>query len=70
MQQDRKVIHLQMGDQHEYFGSIEQLCSKYSKEQLGFSVFQLRNNLKNKGIMQSEKCIIRLGILQTKHKSI
>ena len=32
--QERKVVHLQMGDRHEYFGSIEQLYSKYSKEEL------------------------------------
>lgn len=64
----RKVVHLQMGEQHEYFGSIEQLFCKYTKDDLGFSIFQVRNNLKNKGCMTSEKCIIRLGILQTKIK--
>lgn len=64
--QERKVVHLQMGEQHEYFGSIEQLFAKYSKEELGFSVYQVRNNLKNKGIMQSTSCIIRVGVLQTK----
>lgn len=66
--QERKVVHLQIGDQHEYFGSIEQLFCKYKKEDLGFSVYQVRNNLKNLGIMVSEKCIIRLGVLQTKLK--
>jgi len=64
--QERKVVHLQMGEQHEYFGSIEQLFAKYTKEDLGFSVYQVRNNLKNKGIMQSPSCIIRVGVLQTK----
>ena len=34
--QERKVVHLQIGERHEYFGSIEQLFCKYSKEQLGF----------------------------------
>ena len=64
--QERKVVHLQIGEQHEYFGSIEQLFRKYTKEDLGFSIFQVRNNLKNKRKMISEKCVIRVGILQTK----
>lgn len=66
--QERKVVHLQIGDQHEYFGSIEQLFCKYTKEQLGFSIFQVRNNLKNLGIMASPTCTIRVGVLQTKLK--
>lgn len=66
--QERKVVHLQMGEQHEYFGSIEQLFSKYSKEDLGFSIYQVRNNLKKLGEMQSDFCIIRVGVLQTKLK--
>lgn len=69
LKQERKVIHLELNGNHEYFGSIEQLYCKYSKEDLGFSIFQIRNNLKNKGIMTSEKSIIRFGILQTKSKN-
>lgn len=68
LKQERKVVHLQIGDKHEYFGSIEKLCLTYSKEELGFSIYQLRNNLKKQGIMSSDKCIIRMGILQTKKK--
>ena len=66
--QERKVVHLQIGEQHEYFGSIEQMFCKYGKEDLGFSIYQVRNNLKNLGKMESEQCIIRLGVLQTKLK--
>ncbi len=55
--QERKVVHLQMGDQHEYFGSIEQLFCKYTKEQLGFSIYQVRNNLKKMGEMVSNRSI-------------
>lgn len=66
--QERKVVHLQMGDQHEYFGSIEQLFCKYTKEQLGFSIYQVRNNLKKMGEMVSNLSIIRVGVLQTKLK--
>lgn len=68
--QERKVVHLQMGNRHEYFGSIEQLFCRYSKEDLGFSIFQVRNNLKKMGIMESDRCIIRIGILQTKLKTV
>lgn len=66
--QERKVVHLQMGDLHEYFGSIEQLFCKYTKEQLGFSIYQVRNNLKKMGEMVSNRSIIRVGVLQTKLK--
>lgn len=66
--QERKVVHLQIGDKHEYFGSIEQMFCKYKKEDLGFSIFQVRNNLKKMGIMESTLCIIRIGVLQTKLK--
>ena len=68
--QERKVVHLQMANRHEYFGSIEQLFCRYSKEDLGFSIFQVRNNLKKMGIMESDRCIIRIGILQTKLKTV
>lgn len=67
--QERKVVHLQIEDRHEYFGSIEQLFCKYKKDELGFSIYQVRNNLKNLGIMTSDKCTIRLGVLQTKLKN-
>lgn len=67
--QERKVVHLQIDEQHEYFGSIEQLFNKYSKEQLGFSVYQVRNNLKKLGVMSSHTCTIRMGFLQTKLKN-
>ena len=66
--QERKVVHLQMGEHHEYFGSIEQLFCKYDKTVLGFSIYQVRNNLKRLGIMSSSNCTIRVGVLQTKKK--
>lgn len=68
--QERKVIHLQIGDLHEYFGSIQQLFCKYTKEDLGISIFQVRNNLKNKKCIITDKCILRIGILQTKPKHL
>jgi len=68
VKQERKVIHLEIQGKHEYFGSIEQLFCKYSKDELGFSIYQVRNNLKNKGMLISGKSILRFGILQTKSK--
>lgn len=68
--QERKVIHLQIGEIHEYFGSIQQLFCKYTKEDLGISIFQVRNNLKNKKCIITDKCTLRLGILQTKPKHL
>ena len=67
--QERKVVHLQIGEHHEYFGSIEQLLCKYTKEELGFSIYQVRNNLRKLGVMESQTCIIRVGVLQTKEKN-
>lgn len=67
--QERKVVHLQIGDRHEYFGSIEQLFCKYTKQELGFSIYQVRNNLRKLGIMTSTVCVIRVGVLQTKVKN-
>ena len=64
--QERKVVHLEIDGRHEYFGSIEKLFSKYTKEDIGFSIFQVRNNLRRLQTMTSSKCIIRVGILQTK----
>lgn len=66
--QERKVVHLEIYGKHEYFGSIEQLFSKYSKNDLGFSIYQVRNNLRRLGEMSSSCCTIRVGILQTKLK--
>ena len=70
IKQERKVIHLQIGENHEYFGSIQQLFCKYTKDDLGISIFQVRNNLKNKKCIITEKCTLRFGILQTKPRHL
>ena len=67
--QERKVVHLQIGDDHSYYGSIAQLFEDYSEEQLGISYFKTKNNLKAKGVITTDKCIIRQGFLRTKLKS-
>ena len=66
--QERKVIHLELEGGHYYFGSIEALFENFDEEVLGFSIYQVRNNLKKKGIMKNINCILRQGILATKQK--
>ena len=68
--QERKVVHLQLGDEHYYYGSIAQLFEDYSEDDLGISYFKTKNNLKAKGVIITEKCIIRQGVLRTKGKSV
>ncbi len=67
--QERKVVHLQLGDEHVYYGSIAQLFEDYTEEELGISYFKTKNNLKAKGMIVTDKCTIRMGFLKTKEKS-
>lgn len=64
--QERKVIHLQLGDNHYYYGSIASLFDEYDDEVLGFSHYKVKNNLGRLGVMQNDKCIIRQGVLRAK----
>lgn len=66
MKQERKVIHLELGGKHYYYGSIASLFDEFSDEILGFSHFKVKNNLGKLGVMQNDKCIIRQGILRAK----
>ena len=66
--QGKKVVHLQIGDDHSYYGSIAQLFEDYTAEQLGISYFKTKNNLKAKGVITTDRCIIRQGVLRTKKK--
>ncbi|MBQ9555297.1 MAG: hypothetical protein IJV05_03645 [Muribaculaceae bacterium] len=68
--QERKVVHLQLGDEHLYYGSIAQLFEDFTEEELGISYYKTKNNLKAKGIIATDKCIIRQGVLRTKVKSV
>ena len=67
--QERKVIHLQLGEEHVYYGSIAQLFMEYTQDQLGISYYQVKNNLKAKGMIVTDKCIIRQGFLRAKIKT-
>lgn len=64
---ERTVIHLQMGDVHEYYGSIANIYEFHSAEKLGISYGSLRNyGLSIDKPYQNSKCIIRKGVLRQK----
>lgn len=67
--QERKVVHLELNGQHEYFGSISQLYKKYDAEILGKSYYQVKNTLAAKSIIETSRSIIRIGWLQTSLRS-
>ena len=66
MKQERKVIHLELGGEHYYYGSIASLFEEFNEEILGFSYYKVKNNLGRLGMMQNDKCIIRQGSLKAK----
>ena len=41
--QERTVIHLELGAEHHYFGSIKALCDHFGKEQIGITYKSLAN---------------------------
>lgn len=64
---ERKVIHLQLGnDDHRYYGSIEQIFEELDEKTLGFKKYFLKLNLKKKGMLQNDKCTIRMGYIRSK----
>lgn len=65
--QERSVIHLQIGDDHHYFGSIANIYEYYDTDTIGISYGSLRNyGLSQDKPYQNNKCIIRKGILLAK----
>ena len=69
MAQERQVIHLQLGDQHYYFGSVSAMYDQFSKEQIGISYGTFRNyKLSPDTPYKNEKtgAIIRVGVLVSK----
>lgn len=65
--QERTVIHLQIGDNHHYFGSIANIYEYYDADIIGISYGSLRNyGLSEKKPYQNKKCIIRKGVLLAK----
>lgn len=65
--QERSVVHLQIGDDHHYFGSIANIYEYYDADTIGISYGSLRNyGLSKDKPYQNNKCIIRKGILLAK----
>lgn len=64
---ERTVIHLQMGDVHEYYGSIANIYEFHSAEELGITYGSLRNyGLSADKPYANNRCIIRKGVLHQK----
>ena len=67
----RTVIHLQIGEAHEYYGSPSSLYDKHTADELGIAQASLNNyfyKLPDDGepIYTNNKCTIRKGILYVK----
>ena len=60
--QERKVVHLQIGDKHLYYGSISRLFDDF--------YYKTKNNLAKLGTITTDKCTIRQGFLITKEKKM
>ena len=59
--------HLQIGDVHEYYGSIANIYEFHSSEELGITYGSLRNyGLSANKPYGNNKCIIRKGVLHQK----
>ena len=64
---ERTVIHLQINDEHHYYGSIANLFEYYTAEQLGIGYGSLRNYvLSPTKPYRNARCIIRKGLLLSK----
>lgn len=72
MDKQLKVIHLYVKESntHHYFGSLQALCDMFDKQTIGIVYTSLKKvKLKEKGIYENNKCIIRQGKLITSRKT-
>lgn len=68
-QQERQVIHLQIRDEHHYFGSVAAMYEHFTKDDIGISYGSIRNyGLSHDKPYRNEKTgvIIRVGVLIAK----
>ena len=64
--QNRIVVHLQIGDEHRYYGSVKSLCENNGHEIIGVSYNTLRcYGIKESKPFQNKLCTIRKGRLIT-----
>ena len=69
--QERTVIHLELGAEHHYFGSIKALCDHFGKEQIGITYKSLANiGIASDKPYRNKYCTIRKGILLTAPKAV
>ena len=69
MAQERQVIHLQLGEEHYYFGSVAAMYDHFNREEIGISYGSLRNyGLSPDKPYRNEKTgvVIRVGVLIAK----
>lgn len=71
MEEYRTIIHLQINEVHEYYGSPSSLYDKHTAEELGISKASLNNYFSKLSedapqLYQNSKCIIIKGKLYTK----
>ncbi len=64
--QERAVVHLELNNQHYYYGNLKALTDAWDKETLGISYNYLKNyNISNEKPYIGKNCIIRKGVLVT-----
>ncbi|WP_291530615.1 hypothetical protein [Bacteroides sp. UBA939] len=68
---ERTVIHLQIGDQHEYFGSPSSMYDRHTAEELGIGQASLNNYFYKLPdgadmVYTNSRCTIRKGVLYVK----
>ena len=69
--QERTVIHLELGAEHHYFGSIKALRDHFGKEQIGITYKSLANiGITPNKPYRNKFCTIRKGILLTAPKAL
>lgn len=68
---ERTILHLEIEERHEYFGSPASLFDKYTRELIGISQPALNNyfsklNEDDEIVYKNKKCTIRKGTLYVK----
>lgn len=64
---ERTVIHLQIGDSHEYYGCVANIYEFHTSEELGITYGSLRNyGLSHDKPFSNARCVIRKGALRQK----
>lgn len=71
MEEYRTIIHLELNDVHEYYGSPASMYDKHTAEELGISKASLNNyfsklSVNAPQVYENKMCIIRKGKIYTK----